>query len=112
MTKESTPIDRLRNIGPTIAGRLREIGMRTHGDLRSVGAVTAYQRICAQYPGKTIPVCYYLYSLEGALRDRHWDALDPKLKQDLLSRVSPNKRLLRISQVGAAEAQRYAGEKT
>lgn len=96
MTTKSTPVEELKNIGPTIARRLREIGIYTHSDLRSVGAVTAYQRICAKYPDKTIPVCYYLYSLEGALRDRHWDALGSKLKQDLLSRVSPNKPLKRM----------------
>jgi DNA transformation protein and related proteins len=43
----------------------------TVGDLRSVGAVTAYERICGKHPGETIPVCYYLYSLEGALRGQH-----------------------------------------
>lgn len=100
MTTKSTPVEKLRNIGPTIARRLTEIGIHTHGDLRSIGAVTAYQRIRAKNPGKTIPVCYYLYSLEGALRDRHWDALIPKLKQDLLARVSPDKRLRRKSASG------------
>lgn len=91
MTNESVPVEQLRNIGPTIARRLEEVGIRTSGDLRSVGAVAAYQRICATNPGKTIPVCYYLYSLEGALRGRHWDALGSKIKQRLLSQLSPIK---------------------
>jgi DNA transformation protein and related proteins len=89
------PIEQLKNVGPTIAHRLREVGIRTSGDLRAVGPVAAYQRICAKYPGKTIPVCYYLYSLEGALRSQHWDSLGPKIKQKLLSQVSPNKALHR-----------------
>jgi DNA transformation protein len=88
MANESIPIEQLRNIGPTIARRLQEVGIRTANDLRSVGAVAAYQRICATYPGTTIPVCYYLYSLEGALRGQHWDALRPKIKRDLLSQVA------------------------
>jgi DNA transformation protein len=93
MTVKSIPIEKLKNIGPTIAHRLREVGIRTSGDLRTVGPVTTYRRICAKYPGKTIPVCYYLYSLEGALRNQHWDALGPKIKRELLCQVSPNKRL-------------------
>lgn len=91
MRAKTTPIEELRNIGPTIAHRLREVGVQTVGDLRSIGAAGAYERICAKYPGKTIPVCYYLYSLEGALRNQHWDALGPKLKDKLLSRVSARK---------------------
>lgn len=100
MTVKSIPVERLKNVGPTIARRLREVGIRTIGDLRSVGAVTAYQRICAKHSGKTIPVCYYLYSLEGALRDQHWDALGAKVKQGLLSQVLPNKRLQRTPAIG------------
>lgn len=95
MTNASAPVEQLRNIGPTIARRLKEIGIRTANDLRSVGAVAAYQRICVSQPGKTIPVCYYLYSLEGALRGQHWDDLESKIKQHLLSQVSPNKPLQR-----------------
>lgn len=98
MTKESVPVEQLRNIGPTIARRLKEIGIRTADDLRSVGVVAAYQRICTADPGKTIPVCYYLYSLEGALRGRHWDSLGSKIKHDLLSQASPNKRMQRTRQ--------------
>ncbi len=100
MKVKSVPIEQLRNVGPTIARRLREIGIRTSGDLRTVGAVTAYRRICAKYPGKAIPVCYYLYSLEGALRSQHWDALGLKIKEALLRQVSPNKRLQRATASG------------
>jgi DNA transformation protein len=93
MTNESVSVDRLRNIGPTIARRLRQIGIRNAKDLRSVGAVAAYRRICAAHPGETIPVCYYLYSLEGALRGLHWDALSTKTKQALVAQALPEKRV-------------------
>jgi DNA transformation protein len=63
-------IEQLWNIGPTVARRLKEIGIHTEADLRAVGSVAAYQRICAKHPEKTVPVCYYLYSLEGALRNQ------------------------------------------
>lgn len=110
MTNESASVEQLRNIGPTIARRLKEIGIRTANDLRSVGAVAAYQRICATNPGKTIPVCYYLYSLEGALRGQHWDALESKIKQRLLSQVSPNKRLQRTVKRHRVARSRAAAE--
>lgn len=93
MTDKSIPVEQLKNVGPTIARRLREIGIRTKYELRTVGAVTAYRRICAKYPDRTIPVCYYLYSLEGALRDQHWDALSPRVRKQLLDQVSPNAAL-------------------
>jgi len=100
MNSQSLPIEQLQNIGPTIARRLKQIGIRTRADLWSVGSVTAYRRICAKHPGKTIPVCYYLYSLEGALRDQHWDDIGPRVKQSLLNQVSSNKRLQRTPASG------------
>ena len=93
MANEPERVDRLKNIGPTIARRLREVGIRNARDLRAVGAVAAYRRICATRPAETVPVCYYLYSLEGALRGLHWDALSAKTKQALVAQVSPEKRL-------------------
>jgi DNA transformation protein len=96
------------NVGPTIASRLKEVGIHTADDLRSVGAVGAYQRIRAIYSGKTIPVCYYLYSLEGALRGRHWDALPSRIKQSLLSQVSPETRRQRQSVTRLAKRKRRA----
>ena len=78
------PVEQLHNIGPTIARRLKEIGIHTEADLRAVGSIAAYRRICAKYRKKTIPVCYYLYSLEGALRNQHWDDIGAMVKQNLL----------------------------
>lgn len=106
MIGKSIPVEQLRNVGSTIARRLREIDIRTRDELRTVGPVTAYRRICAKYPGRTIPVCYYLYSLEGALRDQHWDALGPQVKKKLLDQVSPNKRLQPTALRAAAERPR------
>ena len=81
----------LPNIGPTIENRLNEIGVRTRADLTTLGPVNAYLRICARYPYQTIPVCYYLYSLQGALMDLHWDDLPERLKKDLLSKAKGRK---------------------
>jgi DNA transformation protein len=106
MTNDDRQVEQLMNVGPTIARRLAEIGIRTADDLRSVGAVAAYEKICARYPGQTIPVCYYLYSLEGALRAQHWDSLAPRIKESLLARVTPSKRVERTRQSDTRFAKR------
>ena len=89
MTKRS--LDQLKNIGKTVAQRLNEIGVFNEADLASVGSVEAYKRIEARFPGKTLPVCYYLYSLEAALLDIHWNDLPRELKKELEQQVRPPK---------------------
>jgi len=76
-----------KNIGSTIEKRLNEIGVFSLADLAQITPVKAYQKICNQHPDRIFPVCYYLYSLEGALLDLHWDDLPKELKNDLLKQV-------------------------
>ena len=83
-TIPSAPLLGLENIGRTIAARLLEVGVRTVGDLRRVGPARVYKRLAAARPGETTSVCYYLYSLQGALDGVHWDALGSDVKQQLL----------------------------
>lgn len=90
MRSEHQRVDTLQNIGPTVAQRLLEIGVRTRADLQAMGSAEAYRRIRAKHPGKTMPICYYLYSLEGALRGCHWDALGDSVKASLSNQVRPN----------------------
>ncbi|MEM7017506.1 MAG: TfoX/Sxy family DNA transformation protein [Pseudomonadota bacterium] len=66
-------VNTLTNIGKTVASRLHEIDVQTRADLETLGAARAYKRLSEQNPSEHLPVCYYLYSLEGALQDRHWD---------------------------------------
>jgi len=87
MLPNSKPVGQLKNIGPTVARRLLEIGVKTRKDLEAVGPVAAYQHISANYPGKHLPVCYYLYSLEGALRDQHWNDIPERVKTTLQRQV-------------------------
>ena len=68
-------LTRLINIGEKLAARLGEAGIHSEQDLRSVGAVEAHRRIKALYPDETLPVCYYLYSFEGALTGQHWNEI-------------------------------------
>ena len=83
----SQDLAQLRNIGPTIRKRLNEIGIYTPADLERIGPVKAYKRIRDNYPNQTIPVCYYLYSLQGALMDAHWDELPDVIKDELYAQA-------------------------
>jgi DNA transformation protein len=77
----------LKNIGKKIAGRLNEVGIFSEDDLRRVGAVRAHSMIKEKHPNETLPVCYYLYSFEGALTDKHWNEISVQRKQQLKAQV-------------------------
>ncbi len=77
----------LKNIGKKIANRLNEIGIFSEDELRHVGAVGAHQMIKKRYPEETLPVCYYLYSFEGALIDKHWNEIGEEKKKQLKSQI-------------------------
>ena len=77
-----------KNIGATIEKYLNEIGIFTLADLAEVTSVEAFKRIRKNYPEKTIPVCYYLYSLEGALLDLHWNDIPSELKEELKGKIN------------------------
>lgn len=76
-----------KNIGATIEKRLNEIGVFSLADLVEITPVVAYRRICEQNPHKTIPVCYYLYALQSALLNLHWNEIPEELKKELLRQV-------------------------
>jgi DNA transformation protein len=76
-----------RNIGVTIEKHLNKIGVFSLADLAKMTPVKAYLSICEQNPHKRFPVCYYLYSLQGALLDLHWDNLPAKIKASLRKEV-------------------------
>lgn len=76
-----------KNIGSTIVKRLNEIGVYSLADLAEMTSVKAYKKICERHQGKIFPVCYYLYSLEGALLDLHWNDLPNDVKSELLHQV-------------------------
>ena len=83
MPSATSDLGTLNNIGKTIERRLNEVGIFSRRDLKRVGPARAYQRIVSKNPGKTIAVCYYLYSLEGALTDTHWDSVPDERKRAL-----------------------------
>ena len=83
----SSDLRKAKNIGATIEKCLNEIGIFTLADLAEMTSVEAFKRIRENYPGKTIPVCYYLYSLEGALLDLHWNDIPSELKEESKARI-------------------------
>jgi DNA transformation protein len=83
----ATKLYGLPNIGTTIADRLEQVGVITVGDLRRVTPAGAYKLVRDNNPDRTIPVCYYLYSLQGALDGVHWNDLSKSLKDKLLEQI-------------------------
>ena len=78
-----TGLTQLPNIGKTVASRLHEIGVTTEADLNKMGAAKAYKWLSTQNPQSHLPVCYYLYSLEGAIQGKHWNDLSDSEKAAL-----------------------------
>ncbi|GMN10268.1 TfoX/Sxy family protein [Croceitalea sp. MTPC9] len=74
-----------RNIGITTKKRLEEIGVHTLADLAEITPKNAYRKICERYPDKTVPKCYYLYSLKGALLNMDWRELPKEVKSELIA---------------------------
>ena len=81
--QKNRKLTELTNIGKKLAGRLNEVGIFSEDELRVVGPVDAHKLIKERYPNETLPVCYYLYSFEGALSDKHWNDIGEKKKQAL-----------------------------
>ena len=79
----SRPLTELKNIGKTVASRLHGIGISNEAELKKLGAPKAYKWLCEQNPGMRLPVCYYLYSLQGAIQNKHWDDFTEQEKTKL-----------------------------
>ena len=92
---DKTLLRGLKNIGPTIADRLESVGLKTLGDLKKLGPAGAFNLVKSAYSNITIPVCYYLYSLQGALADRHWNDLPSATKERLLNEAGVKSRSVR-----------------
>jgi len=80
---KSKSLSELQNIGKTVATRLHEIGITNQSELKRLGAAKAYRWMSEKSSGTQLPVCYYLYSIEGAIQDKHWNSLTEQEKTDL-----------------------------
>ncbi|HYW22576.1 MAG TPA: TfoX/Sxy family DNA transformation protein [Terriglobales bacterium] len=74
-------LERMRNLGPILAGRLRTVGIATPDELRRLGAVEAYVRLKRKFWGETTPA--QLYALHGAVTDVRWYALPEEARAAL-----------------------------
>ncbi|MBJ6978458.1 TfoX/Sxy family protein [Luteimonas sp. MC1895] len=77
----ATPL-KMRNIGPKSAAWLRQVGLRTPEDLIDAGPLEAFMRI--KRAGFK-PSLNLLYSLEGALRDCHWQDVPDDRRVELVT---------------------------
>lgn len=73
---------KLRNIGPKSAAWLRQVGLHSREDLAAAGAVGAYTKV--RRAGFK-PSLNLLYSLEGALTDRHWQDIPEARRAELVA---------------------------
>ena len=80
---------KLRDINGLTSSQIKKMSVRcrSQDDLRRVDPVGAHRLLKARYSGETLPLCYYLYSFEGALSDKHWDAIGAERKQQLKAQV-------------------------
>ena len=77
----STPVIKLRNIGPTSAQMLSDAGLVDAEDLRVLGPVLCY--LAVQQAGYR-PSLNLLWAIEGALTERAWNAIPEVRKASLL----------------------------
>lgn len=77
----STEQEKLRNIGPKSSAWLRQVGLRTRADLDAIGAVEAFMKV--KRAGFK-PTLNLLYSIEGALRDCHWQEISEGRRGELV----------------------------
>ena len=78
----SAPPLKMRNIGPKSAAWLRQVGLKTPEDLVEAGPLEAFMRI--KRAGFK-PSLNLLYSLEGALRDCHWQEVPEERRTELVA---------------------------
>jgi len=79
-----TPVENLRNLGPTSADWLREINVHTRADLERIGPVLAYRLVKQRQPSTSLNL---LWAMAGALRDRVWQELSDEEKATLRREV-------------------------
>ena len=85
-----TPIEKVPNIGPSLAAHLRAVGVETLIGLVEVGDHEAYQRIIAQFPEDA--TAQTRLELAGAVRSVRWSTLPIALRRELSASTLENRR--------------------
>lgn len=89
---DSSP-DKMRNLGGKSAAWLRQVGIRTRADLEQHGAIEAFIKI---RKAGFKPSLNLLYSLVGALEDRHWQQLGAERREALQAELAAREEALGI----------------
>ncbi len=71
----------LKNLGEKSALLLREAGIETPEELENVGSVLAYKILKHRFPWDVSLL--FLYAMEGALQNRHWNSFSKEEKASL-----------------------------
>lgn len=79
-----TPIENLRNLGPSSAAWLEEIGIRTRSDLQRLGPLVAFRMVRQQHSGTSLNL---LWAMVAALEDKDWREITNQHKQRLLAEL-------------------------
>ncbi len=66
----NTPINELRNLGPSSARALSRISVTNHSELKKRTAIACFVALCELDDFK--PSLNFLYAMLGALENRHW----------------------------------------
>ena len=70
MPSPTTPIQQLKNLGPTSAQQLARIGVSNLSDLEKKGATECFIELSRM--DNLRPSLNFLYAMLGALEDKHW----------------------------------------
>lgn len=75
-----TPIEQLRNLGPTSASWLRACSISTIEELKRLGPVLAWRMVRARFPQASFNL---LWALAAGIEDRDWRLLTDEEKKRL-----------------------------
>ncbi|MTI10856.1 TfoX/Sxy family protein [Curvivirga aplysinae] len=76
-------VEELKNIGSKTGRFLREVNIYTENDLRDFGVEEAFHRVFFRFQDELKFSSVFLYALEGALMDIHWNDIPQKRKNEL-----------------------------
>ncbi len=77
-----TPIENLRNLGPSSAAWLEEIGIHTRSELQRLGPLVAFRMVRQNHAGTSLNL---LWAMVAALEDKDWREITDQRKQRLLA---------------------------
>jgi hypothetical protein len=73
-----TPIEQLKNLGPTSAAWLHEIGVQTKADLQRIGPAVAYRLVAQRHPRCSLNL---LWAMVASLADKDWRDISEEEKE-------------------------------